>query len=563
MDLAIISISLALLPWFILQIKAILFWVYVWQLKDYHIGRFIAHFSTQKGKEILFNKIRFIKFLIFLIYVIAYQNDDLASFWIFFISLGVLSIYGLEFAYTIYQIIKKKIIKPVFNIKTIILIFAAIVLLVVYLGASVYFLNQYNSGLYNVLFYTIPAFLLFFDVFSGIFFSLIVLMFQPLTVLYRNYYISKAKKKIALYPEMAVVGITGSYGKSSTKEFLSEILSAKFKVFKTQKNQNSEMGISGHIINNLESGYDVFICEMGAYHKGGIKLLADIVNPKIGILTGINQQHLATFGSQENIINTKFELIQSLPENGIAILNCDNQIIKNEINSQERLETIKAKTLVKCSTKEKSDIWIENSKIQNGKITFVVKTSDNDSADFVLELIGGQNIVENILLAIACAKKMGMSLVEIAKACQNIKPDQSPTKVLRGINDIAVIDSTYSSNSDGILAALDYLTLYEGKRVIVMPCIIELGNQAQIIHQQIGKKIGQVCDLAIITTKDYFNEIRDGAIEEGMAKDKILFLEDGAQIFQKIKDNCGADDVVLLESRVPQILTKMLLLVKE
>lgn len=563
MDLIILSLIIALLPWFFLQIKAIFFWVYVWQLKDYHIGRFVAHFSTQKGKEILLNKVRFFKFLILLIYIGAYYNDDLASFWIFFISLGVLGIYGLEFLYTIYQIVKKRIIKPVFNLKTIVLILAATALLVTYLGLSVFYLNQYYNGVLNILFYAIPAFLLFFDVFSGVFFSLIVLMFQPLTVLYRNHYISKAKKKMAKFPEMTVIGITGSYGKSSTKEFLSEILSAKFKVFKTQKNQNSEMGISAHIISNLEAGYDIFICEMGAYHKGGIKMLTDIVNPKIGILTGINQQHLATFGSQETITNTKFELIQSLPENGIAILNCNNQIIKNEINSKERLEKISARILVKCSTKEKADIWIEKLSIQNGKINFTVKTTDNDSADFVLELIGGQNIVENILLAIACAKKLGMSLAEISKACQNIEPEQSPTKILRGINDIAVIDSTYSSNPDGVLAALDYLTLYEGKRVIVMPCIIELGNQARILHQEIGKKIGQVCDMAIITTKDYFNEIRDGAIEEGMAKDKILFLEDGAQIFQKIKDNCGADDVVLLESRVPQILIKMLLLVKD
>ncbi|GAI48689.1 unnamed protein product, partial [marine sediment metagenome] len=127
------------------------------------------------------------------------------------------------------------------------------------------------------------------------------------------------------FKNLLVVGITGSYGKTSTKEFLATVLSKRFNVLKTKEHQNSEIGISRCILNELKPEHKVFIVEMGAYGKGGIKLLCDIAKPKIGILTGMNEQHLALFGSQENIIKTKYELIENLPSDGMAIFNGNNK----------------------------------------------------------------------------------------------------------------------------------------------------------------------------------------------------------------------------------------------
>ena len=172
--------------------------------------------------------------------------------------------------------------------------------------------------------------LLIFDILTPAIISAIVLIFQPISVFEKYRLIKKAKNKRKKFSNLLVIGITGSYGKTSTKEFLYTILVEKFgkdKVLKTKEHQNSEVGISNCILKELNETYEIFIVEMGAYNIGGIKLLCNIAQPKIGILTGINEQHMATFGSQENIIKAKFELINSLPEDGLAILNWDNNFI--------------------------------------------------------------------------------------------------------------------------------------------------------------------------------------------------------------------------------------------
>ena len=166
--------------------------------------------------------------------------------------------------------------------------------------------------------------LLFLDALAMIFFSALVLAYQPLAVILRNRLIKAAKRTRTSCKKLLVIGVTGSYGKTSTKEYLAAILSEKFNVLKTREHQNSEVGISECILNELNDRHEIFVVEMGAYNRGGIKLLCDIVQPKIGVLTGINEQHMATFGSQENIIKAKYELIESLPNDGAAFFNGDN-----------------------------------------------------------------------------------------------------------------------------------------------------------------------------------------------------------------------------------------------
>jgi UDP-N-acetylmuramoyl-tripeptide--D-alanyl-D-alanine ligase len=332
---------------------------------------------------------------------------------------------------------------------------------------------------------------------------------------------------------------------------LTEILSEKFKVLKTLEHQNSEVAISKCILNDLKKDHQIFVVEMGAYNRGGIKLLCDISKPKIGILTGINEQHMATFGSLENIIKTKYELIESLPENGLAIFNGNNEYCRELFQKTKILKKI-------CQIEnQNADISVKNLKIEKEFISFTVLSKDGDWADFKLNLIGAQNL-ENILLAACCAKELGMSLKEISNACQKIKQEQSGIKLIKRKDGLNIIDSTYSANPDGVIAHLDYLKIWPGKKVIVMPCLIELGKASIEVHKKIGEKIGKVCDLAIITTKERFKEIKEGAIKSGMKKENILFLENSKEIFERIKTFCQPEDVVLLEGRIPKELIELL-----
>ena len=299
---------------------------------------------------------------------------------------------------------------------------------------------------------------------------------------------------------------------------------------------------------------------MGAYNRGGIRLLCSIAQPRIGILTGINEQHMATFGSQDKIIKTKFELIKNLPSNGLAIFNGNNKFcLKLYKKTKTKIsKKIIHTTFVTAVTNVSYDLKTEEINLEKEKISFKVISKNRNPVDFELNLAGDQNI-ENLLMAISCAQELGMNLEEIAWACKKIKPFEKTMELKKGIDGVTIIDDTYAANPQGVFAALDYLKLYNQKKIVIMPCLIELGKSAKMVHEQIGRKIGQVCDLAVITTRDYFKEIKKGALDTGMKKENILFLENPQKIFEKIKSYCVPNNIILLESRVPNKLVDIML----
>lgn len=519
---------LFLIFWFVSKTKIALFYIYLWQLKEYQVRRFLDHFRTAKGKKLIFKKLNLAK--IFLIIIFPFSGV------LFFYLL--LLLYLLESLKALLDVFQKRLKRPVLTKKTIVLISAAIFLEILFL----LFLFLKTETILWFSFW-----ILVFDILAPVIFSLVVLAFQPLTVLLRNQIIKKAKRKREQFSARGglVIGITGSYGKTSTKEILAEILSEKFNVLKTKEHQNSEVGISQCILDGLKPEHQVFIVEMGAYGRGGIKLLSNIAKPKIGILTGINEQHLALFGSQEEIIDTKFELIESLPQDGTAIFNGNDKYCLK----------LYEKTNIFSKKLSSFDVWAEDIQLEKEFILFKIRSKDGDFANFRVNLLGKQNI-ENILLAACCAKELGMRLAEISRACLRIKPEQGAMRVLKK-NGLTILDASYSANPKGVIADLDYLKIYQGKKVIVMPCLIELGKVSKEVHRRIGRKIGEVCDLAIITTKERFKDIKEGAGQSA----EVLFLEKPREIIDKIKEFYrptevfttagGPEDVVLLEGRVP------------
>jgi len=559
--------------WLTRETKAVLFWLYLWQLKEYHIGRFFAHFSTTIGKQLLCNKLLIFKLLLAIIllygfYLFGFEilpppifsTNFFLFFFEFFVRIPflVLILYIFEAVHASFNFFQKKLKKPVLTKKTVFLISTALVLEVLFIVAlSLYFRDEW--GYINF----IPAtfYLLLFDILTPSIVSAIVLLFQPITVLLRNRIIEKAKRKREQLKNLLVIGITGSYGKTSTKEFLATILAEKFNVLKTKEHQNSEVGVSQCILNDLKPEHEIFICEMGAYNRGGIKLLCDITKPKIGVITGINEQHLSTFGSLENIIKGKYELIESLPEDGLSIFNGDNEYCF-ELYKKTLIKK-RVYSLQSSISGLPSDIWAYNIRAEKDFITFKM-TAGDEMVDFRVSLLGSHNI-SNILAAVCCARELGMTLEEISRACQKIESWQSgiqlkrgrhPPTVLHGIN---IFDATYSANPDGVISHLEYLKIWPGKKVIIMPCLIELGSSSKEVHRRIGEKIGEVCNLAIITTKERFEEIKEGAIGRGMNSENILFIENPKKIFEKIKVFCKEGDVVLLESRLPNQLIQQLL----
>ncbi|OHA70383.1 MAG: hypothetical protein A3H01_01510 [Candidatus Wildermuthbacteria bacterium RIFCSPLOWO2_12_FULL_40_9] len=499
--------------WFFRTTRAMLFWIYLWQLKDYHWGRFLDHFRTDKGKKLFLAPLPILK-IVLVIYAYFLSLTDMTIWQLYAIWITVLSIlYLLESYKFIREVFSRTLKTPILTIKTIALVIAMFIVQSVFLYVS--FQNQ-QSYMYWFAFY-----LLLFDIFLPLTTALIIFFVHFFTVIFfRNRIIRLAKQKRSKFKDLLVIGITGSYGKTSTKEFLYKILLSKFKVLTTKENKNSEAGISQTILQDLTKEHQVFIAEMGAYNRGGIKLLCDIIKPKIGIITGVNEQHLTTFGSMENLLSAEGgkELIESLPEDGVIFLNEKNRYCR------EIYQKIKIR------------------KYLYGK-----------EAKLFSE--------ENILGAMAVAKELGMTGSEIESVCQSMKDDIPGMATKQGVNGITIIDSTYSANPDGVIAHLDYIKTLrrdQGKLIIVMPCLIELGKASKEVHKRIGEKIGEVCDLAIITSRERFKDIKEGA-EKSASNCKVLYAANKKEILSTVKPYLDKGNIVLLEGRLEQPIINLLL----
>jgi len=358
------------------------------------------------------------------------------------------------------------------------------------------------------------------------------------------YFKFKSIKKIRSFNNLKIIGITGSYGKTSSKNILSDILNVKYNALPSPKSRNTPYGLMQTINEDLNKFHEVFIAEMGACEKGDIKELCDLVKPKYGVLTKIGLAHLETFKTEETIQKTKFELIESLPKEGIAILNKDDD---KQVNYKLKN---KVKTIWIGIDNKEADIVAKNIKMSKNGMDFEV-IIDKNSYDFTTKILGIPNVY-NILAGIALSKELGLTIKEIQKGVGLIKPTEHRMQ-LKKFNDINIIDDAFNSNPIGSKMALDVLNLMKGKKIIVTPGMIELGEKQYILNKEFGKQIAEVCDLVILVGKNQTKPIYDGLIEKKYDKDKLFVIEDFKECFNIINKYKEKETYVLLENDLPDI----------
>lgn len=341
------------------------------------------------------------------------------------------------------------------------------------------------------------------------------------------YYYFKAMKKLNGFTKLRVVGITGSYGKTSSKNILNDILNVKMVSHPTPKNLNTEYGLMITINNHLDKFDEVFIAEMGAYRLGEIKRLCDMVRPKYGILTRIGTAHLETFGSEENIQKTKFELIESLPEDGVAVLNGDDpKQLSYKIKS-------KCKKIWIGIENQNVDIFADNIKSSHEGSRFDVHFRKTDTVcTFTTKLLGNHNIY-NILASIALALEFGMSISEIEQGVRKIKTIEHRLQ-MKSIGNIHMIDDAYNSNPVGAKMALDVLKMMPGTKVVVTPGMIELGEKENEYNYRFGTQIAEVSDYVVLIGEKKTKPIYDGLVESGFDDKKIFVLNDVKESFMLV-----------------------------
>jgi UDP-N-acetylmuramoyl-tripeptide--D-alanyl-D-alanine ligase len=367
------------------------------------------------------------------------------------------------------------------------------------------------------------------------------LLLTPVQKTVNNWYIRDAQRR--LRPDLTVVGITGSYGKTSVKTYIEHLLKVRYNVLATPGSYNTPMGVVRAIRENLLPSHSVFVCEMGARHIGDIKEVCDIVKPNIGVLTAVGPQHLETFKSIENVAKTKFELIEALPPDGNAFLCWSYEKIR------ERGEGLKACRYA-VSDDTSLDIRAENLSAGASGLSFDILTKDCQAETFTCKLLGRHN-VENVTAAIAVAMQMGIPLKELVPAVRSIKPARHRLELLPKGQGLTVIDDAYNSNPEGAAAALDALALFDGVKVIVTPGMVELGELEEAENKSFGKKIAAVCDYAALVGERQSQPILAGIMEAGYAKERVKVFPSFDQAFQWASSVEADEKVILLENDLP------------
>ena len=356
-------------------------------------------------------------------------------------------------------------------------------------------------------------------------------------------FINDARHRLESMPDLKIIGITGSYGKTSTKHYLYRILSEKYDTLMTPGSYNTTMGVVRTIREYMKPYNEVFIVEMGAKQPGDIKEICDLVHPAVGIVTAVGPQHLESFKSIENVQKTKFELVDALPSDGLAIINNDFDRI-----ATRRVENVPAK---RYAVNIEADYRIDDINYGADGTNFTLVTPDGSRLEFFTHLVGECN-VSNLAAAIICADYLEVPLEKIRYAVEHIEQVEHRLQ-MRKTGTYTIIDDAYNSNPVGAGMALDVLAaMNHGRRIVVTPGMIELGDEQETRNRDLGKKIAESADIAIIVNRYNREAIVEGAREGGMDDTAIRTVDSFAEA-QRLLASMGLTkgDTVLLENDLP------------
>jgi len=459
-----------------------LFFIYLFQLKEYRLDRLRAHFKTLSGRRDLWHHFNLIKWKGF--YRPKFTLRAILILFLIFFSQYNLFFSSLRLAF---RFLRKF---PTDSIS-----------LAASLIAALFLINL-----------TTPLLVLFFSLLT----SWLCLPLKRLTVFL-------AKKKITKMKNLLVIGVTGSYGKTAVKEILSFVLADFFKVLKTPFNCNTEVGIACQILKKLRKSHQVFVVEMGAYQRGEIEKICQMVFPKIGIVTGINEQHLELFGSLDKTQWAKFELIKSLPKKGLAVFNQSDHYVQRLI-----------------------------------KMTKIKKALYGRKRESVKVDLPGEWHQQNVQAVLAVTDFLKLSREGVLERLRELDKIPLALELKSGVKNSQLIDDSYSANPTGFFSALDFLKKTKAKeKILVTPGIIELGAKSAEIHRAIGRKASRICTKIFLTKRDFQKDFQKGMA--GKKSENFLEIEeDEVELFEKIKELISERTVVLFEGRMPGRLVRRL-----
>lgn len=505
---------------------------YIFQLCGYKPLEFIKNVKNHT-KLFYFSSI----FIIILKIALFYNNFNNIAIIISLIYNTLVITYALMLILS-----KKKIgVNLTFRLKR---LFITEVLLLVTLSICVYFIQWFYISAF--IFFTYPIILAS----NGLIF--------PIEHKIRKNFIIKAKNKLNTI-KPTVIAVTGSYGKTSVKNFIFSVLNSEFKTYATPSSYNTMMGICKSI-QEMPCDIQFFIVEMGARRRGDIKKLCELTGVDMAVITGINNQHIETFKSIATTIETKCEMISFLKTDGYgAVINANSDNIR-EILSYMKMP-------FKIVTIDKTIKSIAHNINYTGAIAACDIKCDQDGSSFKIEILDSNNKVRdtidnlkcallgkhnitNILLAITVALRFNVSADNIKQSILKLKPVEHRLQLIK-TNAMNIIDDSYNSNYDGFIQAIDVLKMFSGKKIIATAGLVELGNISYEVNRKLAEKMSSIVDVAIIIGKINRRAFYDGLISSAFSAENIYLvdtLEEAKRVFPRVTEpNC----TLLLENDLP------------
>ena len=361
---------------------------------------------------------------------------------------------------------------------------------------------------------------------------------KPINYLINLIYIKLAKNKLKQYKNLIVIAITGSYGKTSVKNYLYNLLNIKYNVCMTPKNYNTDLGIVKSIREKLNIRNKMFIVEMGATKVGDIDNICKIIKPSVSVITNIGSMHLESFKTIDNIIKTKFEIYEN---SDVIFVNLDDENIKNNIN------IFNNKKIISFSSKDDtcdyylSDIYMNN-EITKFKVNFKGKIFN-----FETKLLGKHNIY-NLFISLVIADYFNIDISKLKREIYNMKNVEHRLNIKKYGN-VTILDDSYNSNEIGSLNALNVLKSFDGYKIVVTPGMVEFGDKENEINYNFGKYILNSCDEVIFTnynqTKFIYNALKDNNFNN------IKYIENIKEVFDYVNKLNKEKIILLLENDLP------------
>lgn len=386
--------------------------------------------------------------------------------------------------------------------------------------------------------------------------TILLMVVSPLVLLLANNLLRPVEKRInrGFYkqaqeilksmPDLKIIGVTGSYGKTGTKHYLHRILSEKYDVAMTPGSFNTTMGVIRTIREHLKPYNEVFIVEMGAKQPGDIKEICELVHPRIGIITAVGEQHLESFKSIENVQRTKFELVDALPSDGLAVVNDDFEYVANR--KVDNVATLR----YAVNNTAAADYRVEDIVTGADGTSFVIR-GNGVELPLKTRLVGECN-VSNLTGAAIVALSLGVEPEKIAYAVEKIEQVEHRLNIKKTAGGVTIIDDAFNSNPTGSKMALEVLqSMTTGKRIVVTPGMIELGDRQFELNSRLGEHIARCADVAIVVGNYNKDAILEGIAKGGMKEEAVHPVATFHEAQTLLTPMLRPGDIVLYENDLP------------